>query len=149
MARSATRTPPKSPHWDAPHGKCRWCGRSVYKKGTTTPNMRARWHPQCVTAYMMVAHPRKQRAAVFKRDRGVCAKCGTQHSRIGPWAVDHKHALGLVDRKLPAGDILHYWGLSNLQTLCDQPCHAEKTRLDVQAIHSLKLAALSKDPTDA
>lgn len=56
------------------------------------------------------------RGAVWERDRGRCAECG----RVGmEWEADH--ILEVVN----GGGAC---GLENLQTLCSDPCHRQKTR---------------------
>lgn len=90
--------------------------------------------------------PAAVRLAVWKRDHGVCAECGTDHSierttkygltytvgQEGPWDADH---------------ILPVWkggglaGLDGYQTLCRKPCHAAKTKRDAAERAAMKRPA--------
>lgn len=122
------RTPPKPPYFDsAPKGTCRWCNGDILKN-TGERNTRANWHPKCVQEYKLIFWPAVTRRAVFKRDKGLCAKCGHQCARKynDVWHLDHIKPL--VESQ---GDI-SYWGLDNLQTLC-QPCHKAKTGAEATA----------------
>lgn len=126
---------PPLPHWDAPRGACRWCGQPVLKKDGTV-NLRANWHnPTCVTAYKLAMRSGTQRQLLWKRDKGKCAKCGIIHDRHGAWAADHRTPLFSVDRTLPWVEVIFFWSLANLQTLCQYTCHAEKTREEVKSMH--------------
>jgi 5-methylcytosine-specific restriction endonuclease McrA len=75
---------PAIPFSDAPRGTCRWCGEAIlYASGPHAgePNRRRRWHPQCVDEYN-ASDPREARRLVRKRDRTVCAKCGTDTNAL-------------------------------------------------------------------
>lgn len=64
------------PYWTAPPGYCRWCGvdlEAVRKSGAR--NWTVRWHPACVEQYRAVMGQAGFRAAIYKRDGGVCAEC--------------------------------------------------------------------------
>ncbi len=125
---------------DAPRGTCRWCGEAIVhaegdRKGE--PNLRRRWHPECVEAYN-ATDPREARRVVRKRDRGICAHCALDTNalkrevrgkgrtqklrergfvpRRSLWELDH--IVPLIDGGTHA--------LENLQTLCT-PCHKTKT----------------------
>ncbi|MEM1185239.1 MAG: HNH endonuclease [Planctomycetota bacterium] len=55
-----------------PNGRrlCRWCWAEV-------PKGKLRWcSPECVSEYLMENNWGVVRAAVYKRDRGVCSACG-------------------------------------------------------------------------
>lgn len=123
------RKPPKPDHYHtATPGQCRWCGKSVIKADGKTINKRANWHKDCVNEYKLIHWPRDTRKAVYKRDKGVCAKCGhkcaRKHSDV--WHLDHIKPL------VEANGNLDYWRLPNLQTLC-QPCHKAKTGAEATA----------------
>lgn len=60
------------------------------------------------------------RSAVFERDQGVCAACGTVHAHAWPTTWEADHILEVVDG---GGGC---W-LDNYQTLCTDPCHKAKT----------------------
>lgn len=126
----ATMTEPRRPGW------CRWCGRATGSKRRT-------WHAECVSAYFITTRSKDQRKAVFARDKGVCAACGTdtlalalavhphhlhgylrQGDLLGHyWQADHIVALVNASRDLTM------WSLANLQTLCTA-CHKAKTKRD-------------------
>lgn len=125
-----------------PKGQCRWCDEPILKPNGEVNTARG-WHPECVTTYRIAAFSNDQRAAVWKRDHGVCARCGTDtvkeikspwsnrafvpadtpYHLVGPmghlWQADHVRPL--LDAK---GDMAFYL-LSNLQTLCTK-CHVAK-----------------------
>ena len=51
-------------------GHCRWCGKPV-------PKGRRRWCSQgCVDDALIATNPAAARAAVARRDHGVCSECG-------------------------------------------------------------------------
>ena len=131
---------------DAPRGVCRWCGEPILhldgaKAGE--PNLRRRWHPECVEAYND-SDPREVRRRLRKRDRGLCASCGLDTlalkkslkgrgmaralrergfvPRRSLWEVDH--IVPLVDG---GGH-----DMTNLQSLCT-PCHKRKTAAEATA----------------
>ncbi len=64
--------------------------------------------------------PPRVKLRVFERSQGICPKC-TRKLQPGQWDCDHAIALanGGENRE------------SNLQPLCDNPCHSQKTRADV------------------
>jgi DNA-directed RNA polymerase subunit RPC12/RpoP len=70
------RKPPKPPFYDTyDYGQCRYCGKEILdKKGKRSK--RALWHPACVAEYKLIHFPSETRKAVYKRDKGKCAKCG-------------------------------------------------------------------------
>jgi 5-methylcytosine-specific restriction endonuclease McrA len=78
-----------------------------------------------VDEYLLRTSPGGIRAAVQKRDHGICAECGLPCDRCCPvvgqytggWAADH-----IVPVWRGGGEC----GLDNLQTLC-VPCHRQKT----------------------
>lgn len=115
------RIPPKPKYFDTvPPGTCRWCNKKIGPTPKGNPS-RSRWHPKCVKEYKLIHWPSETRKAVWRRDKGVCAKCGKQCSRKGnSWHMDH--IVPLVESK----GKLKYWKLGNLQTLCVD-CHKQKT----------------------
>lgn len=128
---------PVMPHWESGKGSCRWCGTPVLKNGV--PNLRALWHPKCVTAYKVATRSVQQRLACWRRDKGKCAKCGTVHLYKGDWDADHVVPLHLAIKTNPQDPkYLKYWGVSNLQTLCTSPCHREKSAAEMSAYHASK-----------
>lgn len=126
---------PPLPHWGVGKGACRWCGQPVLK-ADGTPNLRALWHPACVTEYKVATRSAWQRRELYRRDKGKCAACGIIHPRKGLWAADHRTPLFSVNRTLPWHQLITFWSLANLQTLCVQPCHADKTRRETFQRHS-------------
>ena len=131
---------------DAPRGVCRWCGEPIlHPEGPKAgePNLRRRWHPECVDEYND-SDPREIRRRLRKRDRGRCAACGLDTlalkkslkgrgmaralrergfvPRRSLWEVDH--IVPLVD----GGS----HDMTNLQSLCT-PCHKRKTAAEASA----------------
>lgn len=122
-------------------------------------NRRRMWHPGCAEAYKIACGWDEQRKAVYRRDRGYCAVCrrrgrktirgwirlssdvrGTARdllvSRVRPiirrdWHVDHVVPLWQVAREPALTERERFWGLSNLQTLCEQH-HREKTTREAE-----------------
>lgn len=66
------------------------------------------------------AIPARVKIRVFKRHEGICPKC-TRKMEPGKWQCDHIIAL------INGGKHEE----SNLQPLCNSPCHSQKTREDV------------------
>lgn len=146
-----SRQPP-TPHWLGRAGSCNWCGGAILRPDGT-PNLRRTWHRDCVGAYKIATSSEFQRRACFDRDRGICAECRIDATTLwcgwrragscyfvgdddcpgGPaimiepartWEADHVVPLWSIDRSAP--DIVRFWTVDNLQTLC-VPCHAAKT----------------------
>lgn len=131
---------------DAPRGQCRWCGEPILhsegdKQGE--PNLRRRWHPECVDAYN-ASDPGELRRALRKRDRGCCAICkldtnglrrelkGRGRARkLRERGFKPRQSLWEADHIVPLIDGGGY-GLDNLQTLCT-PCHKQKTADEARA----------------
>jgi len=132
---------------DAEQGTCRWCGEAIlHDEGEKagTPNLRRRWHPECVDTYN-ASDPREARRRVRRRDRGICAECGVDtyalrrkfkkmgrgrtralreqgyKPRQSLWELDH--IVPLIDGGTHSDD--------NLQTLCT-PCHTKKTAAEAR-----------------
>lgn len=137
------RIPPKPPHFDtAPLGTCRWCNE-VISNTKTGKVSKARWHAACIVPYKLIHWPSKTRQAVWRRDHGRCAKCGTICARKGKptWHMDH--IVPLVDCD---GDI-KYWLMPNLQSLC-HPCHKIKTSLEATERAAKRRAAKADLPKE-
>jgi 5-methylcytosine-specific restriction endonuclease McrA len=81
---------------------------------------RANWHKSCVQEYKILYWPSETTKFIRKRDRGICAKCGTKTKN---WQVDHIKPL------IEAKGNIDYWKSENLQTLCVD-CHKEKTSFE-------------------
>ena len=137
------RKPPKPPFYDTYiYGQCRYCGGEILdKKGQRSK--RAYWHPACVEEYKLIHFPADIRRAVYKRDKGKCASCGTTNKYLrGAWDMDHIKPL--VESQ---GD-LSYWKLPNLQTLC-KPCHITKTSAEATARAAARKALKNIDSLDS
>ena len=119
------RKPPKPHYYDtALPGDCRYCGQPIYKKNGKI-NLRASWHKECVEEYKIIYWPKETRKAVWQRDRGHCAGCGTKCGLKG-WEMDHIKPL------IEAHGDISYWKMDNLATLCHQ-CHKNKTGSEASA----------------
>lgn len=89
-------------------GECSWCGIDV-------PRRRRTWcGSDCIREYRLRFDPGFIRAAVFSRDRGICATCGKSDHR---WQADHVQAV------VNGGGAI---GLPNYRTLC-LDCHKTAT----------------------
>lgn len=110
------------PLWfqETPWGCCRWCNKTIFKDDGVTENKRRRWHPDCLHDYLIITDHRYAKRQVKKRDKGICASCGTYCRYRDEWNLDHEKPL--IDAK---GD-LSFWRIENLQTLCVK-CHSGKT----------------------
>lgn len=133
---------PESMRRHSQKGMCRWCAQPITKPNGDSDTRRT-WHPDCVKIYRVAAFSSDQRAAVFERDRGVCAQCDAHtvedmtcrtesFRKVGKpppywayppmgnrWQADHIRPL------LEANGDMSYFLLSNLQTLC-HACHVAK-----------------------
>lgn len=70
------RQPPAPPFKDSPAGVCRLCGGQILTKDEK-PNKARRWCVPCGRRWRIAKYPEIARAAVYIRDSGVCALCGT------------------------------------------------------------------------
>jgi 5-methylcytosine-specific restriction protein A len=136
---------PEIRYSDAPRSICRWCGEAIlYTEGVKQgqPDLRRRWHPECVDAYN-ASDPREARRRVRKRDRGICAACGldtrvVKKAHRGRGSARALRDLGYVPRRslweldhiVPLIDGGGH-ELANLQTLC-APCHKSKTAAEAR-----------------
>lgn len=68
------RIPPK-PSWfnTVPEGTCRWCNEKLSLTPKGKPS-KSRWHPACIEEYQMLFWPATMRRAVWRRDKGKCAR---------------------------------------------------------------------------
>lgn len=111
-------------------GHCHWCGGPV-----TAPRRRTWCSDECVQEWTIRTSPAAVRYAVWKRDHGICAECGTDHSIERTTAYGDTYTVGL-EGPWDADHILPVWkggglaGLDGYQTLCRTPCHAAKTARD-------------------
>lgn len=129
--------------------ECRGCGGPIQD-----PRRRAWCSRACVDARLAQSRPHE---AVWRRDRGVCARCGLDCEALRAWTERIRYhlrrawvefelggecaALAAREGWLGAGSRVSYWdadhiegyartghvGLDGLQTLCIW-CHAAKTR---------------------
>jgi len=143
---------------DAPQGECRWCGEAILfeagdKQGSV--NRRRRWHQACVDTYNE-SDPREARRRVRKRDRGRCAMCRVDTSKIrrevrGRGRAKQLRALGYkirgslweLDHVVPLIDGGSH-ELANLQSLCT-PCHKKKTADEARQRARCRQAELEAD----
>lgn len=61
-------------------GVCRWCNGAIVEKGKV--NKRKTWHAWCLNDYFAHTDPNYARAAVYKRDRGICQCCNLNLEEI-------------------------------------------------------------------
>jgi 5-methylcytosine-specific restriction endonuclease McrA len=110
------------PEWfySAPYGRCRWCNKPIYQKGSRKINKRRRWHDECLHDCLIITDPKYLKREVKKRDKGVCAKCKKKCTYRWEWNPDHIKPL------VEAKGRIEYWQIDNVQTLCVR-CHKKKT----------------------
>jgi 5-methylcytosine-specific restriction protein A len=96
-----------------PNGRrlCRWCGLPVPSSRRTFCGT------HCVHEWLIRSDPRYVRTLVYRRDRGVCARCGRDCSATGDWEAHHR---------VPVADGGGLCGLDGYQTLC-RACHWAET----------------------
>ena len=117
---------------------CRWCGKDVPPPKLTFCG------PDCVHEYLLRSDPQYLRAAVFRRDMGVCSACGLDtvalERRMWDLKPDertalkiqmgmplHRHSFWDADHKVAVVEGGGLCGLDNMATLCC-PCHFAKKR---------------------
>jgi 5-methylcytosine-specific restriction protein A len=110
-------------------GQCRLCDTPILRPDGQ-PNRRRLWHQECADLYMASNSAAGMRAVIFKRDGGICAKCGKDCGRNGDWEADH--VVPLID-----GGTHDF---SNVQTLCT-PDHKAKTAAEAKARAAQRRAA--------
>ncbi len=129
------RAPP-APYREKAHargpGFCCVCGQPVYQFGwhvdlwNKWPNKRATWHCACVIAWQFWCAPSEQTPLLRRLQ---ARRCGETGGRLWKNAeVDHRVPLFRVsneDRDTPWPDLLHYWGLPNLQVI-NRDAHVPK-----------------------
>lgn len=106
-------------------GTCTWCLKPILRPDGSQ-NMRRTFCDQvCVSAYLLRTDPKVMRQHIFVRDDGRCARCGTVWAyNSADWEADHVEPL-----REAYGDP-RFWEPENLQILCNDPCHKDKTRED-------------------
>lgn len=128
------RQSPELENWPG-MGFCKWCGGEIFygpeHKKAGQRNTRRCWHRadpgdapenECLFISAIAKGFPAMRIAVRARDHGVCAWCGIVDPK---WEADHIVPLRSLDRDLPRQEILAFWCLDNLQTLCPEH-HKEK-----------------------
>lgn len=145
------RRPPRELGNGNHKGQCRYCGLLIQTANGMIAT-RNTWHPECVEIWNIATRGEAARNALLLRDRGVCASCGTAcvHWQAGSehmhfhrqcrlstnvlaWEADHIFPLAIAPMDM------WYWGLENLQTLCE-PCHKIKTKRDMVLIYATRKA---------
>ena len=122
-------TLPKGPHGRA---LCRWCSLEVPAKRHT---FCSDW---CVEEWKLRSNPGFLRERVLERDRGICARCGTDtlalfislrrlrgaaRSKMSrEWKLGKRKSLWDADHIVPVAEGGGECDLSNIQTLCLK-CH--------------------------
>lgn len=151
---AAERRRPKLPHADAPAGSCKWCGEEIRfdetRKGWKRRRQRGyhrgdEWEltdTNCLLDGMVWLDPKRGTQTLLERQEGKCAVCGTEIACLGEhkewaedfesfemvpyWVIGPEHPRIDIDHVLPVVD----GGtnlLENLQAICNDPCHKEKT----------------------
>ncbi len=125
---------------------CRLCA-------TRLPKFKQRWcSDACRDQAYLQCSPGHMRAAVRRRDKGVCARCGLDTVKLrdelrdlchkygrdgeayrshlllmwGPWVL--RSPLWQMNHKQAVAEGGEIWGLKNVETLCI-PCHQEHTKM--------------------
>lgn len=100
---------------------CRWCGTEV------TPPRRTYCSDACIHEWRLRSDPGYLRSRVFERDRGICALCGTDTTKLtGQCAGNRYGSLWDADHIIPVAEGGGECDLSNIRTLCI-PCHRKVT----------------------
>jgi 5-methylcytosine-specific restriction endonuclease McrA len=108
-----------------PPGYCRWCALPILKVDGTINRRRSWCSQQCVGEYLLRTDAKMYRQHIFFRDDGVCARCNKKHRyNNGDWQADH-----ILPLAIAFGDPA-FWDPENLQLLCTDPCHKEKSAED-------------------
>lgn len=86
-------------------GRCSWCGTTELPKGRQT------WCSQkCVDEYLMRSSSSHIRQAVYRRDKGICAKCGCDaDSEYRAWNARRREVARLADRLIHASRWNQIW----------------------------------------
>ncbi|AFU86898.1 hypothetical protein Ccr32_gp066 [Caulobacter phage Ccr32] len=124
-------------------GHCRWCTGPILKPDGSINRRKTFCSQVCVSHYLLRADPAEMRRHVFFRDQGVCAACKKRWLYLDDsgWQADHIEPLFLA-----FGD-LAYWEPENVQVLCTDPCHKQKSADDMRKYgFVLKLTRERKQP---
>lgn len=135
--------PAALPQGENGHALCRWCHTEV------TPPRRTFCSAACVTEHRMRTNTGFMKTLVYRRDRGICALCGTNtvniarrikngedelraewgvHKRRKVWKRKWGGGLWDADHVVRVTDGGGLCGLDNMRTLCI-PCHKKQTRV--------------------
>lgn len=125
---------------------CRFCGKLL-------PKFKRRWCSwDCSHLAYLQCSPGHMRAAVRRRDKGVCARCGLDTEKLkeelreltakygrdgeaycayvkltwGRWVL--RSPLWQMNHTQAVAEGGEIWGLDNVETLCT-PCHQEHTKM--------------------
>lgn len=108
-------------------GHCRWCNAGIFKPDGAINRRKTFCSQVCVSHYLLRADPTEMRRHVFFRDQGVCGMCGRRWLYLDDkWQADHIEPLFMA-----FGDI-SYWEPENVQVLCTDPCHKQKSAEDMR-----------------
>ena len=143
-------------HPRGPNGRglCRWCSLEVPPRRFTFCSA------DCVHEWKLRSQPRYLREQIFKRDKGMCAHCGTnaiqEHLRLKRargaaraalmrhWGLNARVRKSLwdADHILPVAEGGGECVLDNIRTLCLR-CHRTVTAQLRERIRRAKVAAMS------
>lgn len=137
MKQAAPRHLRRPPYADSPRGVCRWCGKKIRSK------RRYAWCSQeCVDEYTIRSSNAVARHLLYRRDKGVCARCKLDASALAGeiramprevatalkayWRLWHRKTLWDANHKTAVMDGGGCCGLDNYETLCVF-CHRKVT----------------------
>lgn len=139
----SVRTPPRRYDARSPVGICRLCAEPILLDGK--PAKRRRWHPGCVEVWLIATSSEAATAALFRRDRGVCAACGYDCEAPANWRLAAERYV-----RGPAGKVA-FVAVQPWRDEADGPyCRLRREKLvDWQGDHVVPLWSVDRDAEDA
>ncbi len=124
------RKAPRSPFDDAPKGHCRMCGEPIVNKAGAILQNR-RWCDAHKVDARIRQHAVFARAAVFLRDRGICADCGCDCTSYMSW--------------IPTGDYRVQINIARAQEWCDRLLNKPQNPRNRQSTECIDLGQWEAD----